>query len=102
MEYKYWPHPADVEKIEEVVGDEEATLQTFTDGSKQEIGVGAGAVVSKGRELVAKVQQKLDNRCSNNQAEQLTILQVLDSIESMNSHIMNPRTVTIFMDSRVS
>jgi len=37
VEYKYWPHPADVETMEEVVGDEEATLQAFTDGSKQEI-----------------------------------------------------------------
>jgi len=53
VEYKYWPHPADVETMEEVVGDEEATLQAFTDGSKQEIGVGAGAVVFKGSELVA-------------------------------------------------
>jgi len=37
VKYKYWPHPADVETTEEVVGDEEATLQAFTDGSKQEI-----------------------------------------------------------------
>ena len=59
-------------------------------------------MVFKGRELVAKVQQKLDNRCSNNQAEQLAILKVLEAIESMNSHIINPRTVTIFTDSRVS
>jgi len=34
VEYKYWPHPADTVTIEEVVGDEEATLQAFTDGSK--------------------------------------------------------------------
>ena len=78
------------------------TLQAFTDGSKQEIGVGAGAVVFKGSELVANVQQKLDNRCSNNQVEQLAILKVLETIESMNSHNINPRTVTIFTDSRVS
>jgi len=56
----------------------------------------------KGGELVAKVQQKLDNRCSNNQAEQLAILKLLEAIESMNSHIINPRTVTISTDSRVS
>jgi len=49
--------------IEEVVSDEEATLQAFTDGSKKEQGVGAGAVVFKGSELVAKVQLKLDNIC---------------------------------------
>jgi len=59
-------------------------------------------VVFKGSELVAKVQLKLDNRCSNNQAEQLAILKVLETIESMNSLSINPRTATIFTDSRVS
>jgi ribonuclease HI len=102
VEYKYWPHPADVEPIVEVVGEEEATLHAFTDGSKQEKGVGAGALVFKGSELVAKVQQKLDNRCSNNQAEQLALLQVMETIVLINSNIVNPHTVTIFTDSRVS
>jgi len=36
VEYKYWPYPADTVTIQEVVSDEEATLQAFTDGSKQE------------------------------------------------------------------
>jgi len=63
VEYKYWPHPADTVTIEDVVSDEEATLQAFADGSKQEKGVGARAVVFKGSELVAKVQIKLENRC---------------------------------------
>ena len=102
VEYKYWLHPKDTVTIEEVVSDEEATLQAFTDGSKQEQGVGAGAVVFKGSELVAKVQLKLDSRCSNNQAEQLAILKVLETIESMNSLSINARTAAIFTDSRVS
>jgi len=102
VEYKYWPHSADVVRFAEVEGDEEATLLAFTDGRKHEIGVGAGAVVFKGSEFVAKVQEKLDNRCSNNQAEQLAILKVLETIELMKSHINTPRTVTIITDSRVS
>jgi len=56
----------------------------------------------KGSELVAKVKQKLDSKCSNNQAEQVAILKVLEIIELMNSHSINPRTVTVFTDSRVS
>ena len=56
-------------------------------------------MVFKVSEMVAKVQQKLDNRCSNKQAEQLAILQ--KTIESMNSHNINPRMVTICTDSRV-
>ena len=100
VEYKYWPHPADTVTIE-VVSDEEATIQAFTDGSKQEQGVGAGAVIFKGSELVAKVQLNLDNRCSNNQAEQLAILKALETIESLKSYSINPRTATTFTDSRV-
>jgi ribonuclease HI len=37
-----------------------------------------------------------------NQAEQLAILKVLETIESMNILSINPRTATIFTDSRVS
>jgi len=51
---------------------------------------------------MANVQLKLDNGCSNNQAEQLPILKVLEAIESMNSLSINPRTATIFTDSSVS
>jgi len=36
VEYKYWPHPVEAVTIEEVVRDEEATLQAFTDGRKQQ------------------------------------------------------------------
>ena len=59
-------------------------------------------MVFKGSELVANVQLKLDNRCSNNQAEQLAIPKVLETIESMNSLSINLRTATILTDSRVS
>ena len=71
------------------------------DGSKQEKG-GAGAAIFKRSELAANVQQKLYNRCSNNQAEQLATLKVVETIESMNSKSITPRTVLIFTNSRVS
>jgi ribonuclease HI len=102
VEFKNWPHPADIVTIEEVVRDEEATVCAYTVGSKQDQGVGSGAVIFKGSEMVAKVQLKLDKRCSNNQAEQLAILKALEAIESLNSHSINPRTATIFTDNRVS
>ena len=102
VEFKYWPHPADVVTIDEVESDEEATVHAYTDGSKQDQGVGSGAVIFKGSELVAKVQLKLDNRCSKNQAEQLAILKELEAIKSLNRHSINPSTATIFTDSRVS
>ena len=52
--------------------------------------------------LEAQIKIKLDNRCSNNQAEQLAILKALEAINSLNKHTINPRTATIFTDSRVS
>jgi ribonuclease HI len=98
VELKHWLHPADAVTIEEVVGNEDASVHALTDGSKHDQGVGSGA----GREMVAKLKLKLDNRCSNNQAGQLAILKALEAIESLNTHSINPRTATIFTDSRVS
>jgi len=88
--------------IEEVVGNEDASVHAFTDGSKHDQGVTSGAGIFKGREMVAKLKLKLDNRCSNNQAEQLAILKALEAIESLNRHSINPRTATIVTDSLVS
>jgi ribonuclease HI len=102
VKLKHWPHPADAVIIEEVVGNEDAAVHAFTDGSKHDQGVESGAVIFKGREMVAKLKMKLDNRCSNNQAEQLAILKALEAIESLNTHSINPRMATIFTDSRGS
>jgi hypothetical protein len=41
--------------IHEVAGNEDTTIQVYTDGSKQEQGVGSGAVIFKGSELIAKI-----------------------------------------------
>jgi ribonuclease HI len=98
VEFKYWPHPAEAVTIYEVVGNEDASVHTYTDGSKHDRGVGSGVVIFKGSEMVAKLKLKLDNRCSNNQA----ILEALEAIESLNRHSINPRTATIFTDCRVS
>ena len=52
--------------------------------------------------MVVQIKLKLDNRCSNNQAEQLAILRALEATDSPNKFSINPRTATIFTDSRVS
>jgi ribonuclease HI len=52
--------------------------------------------------LVAQLKFKPDNRCSNNQTEQLTIAKALEIIESIDISETNPRTVTIFTDSRIA
>jgi len=96
-QFTYWPHPAEAVTIE-AVGNEEASVHVYTDGSKHDQGVGSSVVIFKGSEMVAKLKLKLDNRCSNNQA----ILKALEARELLNRHSINPRTATVFTDSRVS
>jgi ribonuclease HI len=102
VEIQNWSHPAEVGTIHEVVGNEETSIQVYTDGSKQEQGVGSGAVIFKGREMIAKLQFKLDNKCSNNQAEQLAILKALEKLEELNTQSITPLSTIIFTDSRIS
>jgi len=52
--------------------------------------------------MIAKQQIKLDNRCSNNQAEQLAILKALEKLEVLNKQSINPLSTIIFTDSRFS
>jgi len=56
-------------------------MQTYTDGSKHNQGVGSSAAIFIGSEKVAQLKLKLDSRCSNNQAEQLAIVKALKAIE---------------------
>ena len=37
----------------------------YTDGSKSELGVGAGVAIFRRTELVTQLQYRLDSRCSN-------------------------------------
>jgi hypothetical protein len=73
VELKNWPHPADVLKIVEAREYKEQTIQANTDGIKNEHGIGSGVAIFHGKELAAQLKFKLDNRCSNNQVEQLAI-----------------------------
>jgi ribonuclease HI len=53
------------------------------DGSRNEQGVGAGVTMFSGNELVTALNYRLDIRCSNNQAEQLTIAKALEALERL-------------------
>jgi len=102
VEFKYWPHPADVVTIKEVTDNEEASVQAYTDGRKHDQRVGSGAAIFIGEEIVAQIKLKLDSRCSNNQEEQLAIDKALEANESLHNKPINPRTAAIFTDSRVT
>jgi len=52
--------------------------------------------------MIAKLQFKLYNRCSKNQAQQLAILKALEKLEVLNRQSINPLSTTIFIDSRIT
>jgi ribonuclease HI len=55
-----------------------------------------------GKELAVQLKFKLDNKCSNNQAEQLAIFESLEVIETIEITENIPRTSTILTDIRIS
>jgi ribonuclease HI len=61
----------------------------------------SGVVMFIGKELKAQLKFKLDNRCSNNQAEQLAIAKALETIDEINIAENSPHTIDIFTDSRI-
>ena len=44
----------------------------------------------------------MDNRCSNNQAEQLAIAKALEALEKTDIEKNRPRTASIITDSKIS
>ena len=78
-----WLHPADIARVFDTTDDyEEPLWQIFTDGSKSEQGVGSGVAIFTGKVLTEQLKFKLDDRCTNNQAEQLAIVKALEVIET--------------------
>jgi len=59
-------------------------------------------VIFSGKDLVTNLNYKLDNTCSNNQAEQLTIAKALEALESTHIEEHSPRTAAIITVSRIS
>jgi len=102
VEPKNWPHPADIASVIEVNDYDDNEVKIFTDGSKSEQGVGAGVAIFRGAELVTQLKYRLDNRCSNNQAEQLAIVKALEFLESLNIDNSSQRTAAVITDSRVA
>jgi hypothetical protein len=92
---KDWLHPADSVRITEQ--NDEHAIQVFTDGSKNEHGVGAGKAIFIQNKLKHRLRFTLHNRCSN-QAEQFKVLEIIETL-----HINDiQRTVTVHTDSRIT
>ena len=88
-EPKNWIHPA--KHIAVIEGHEDSThfIQAYTDGSKNKEGVGSGIVVFAGNSLKTTLKYKLNERCSNNQTEQIAILKALEYIQGLREKKQN-------------
>jgi len=81
---------------------EEHWWNSFTDGSKSEQGVGSGVAIFTGMVLAEQFKFKLDDRCSNNQAEQLAIVKALEVIETQQVKNNDPGRAVIYTDSKIA
>jgi len=97
VEYRLWLHPAKAISIIETGAHEEAAICAYTDGSKYQGGVGSGVVIFKGSDIIARQKMELDDRCSNNQAEQVAIHKALEEIEVLNRERISPLTAIIYV-----
>jgi hypothetical protein len=81
MEVKKWTHLA--KHVNIIDGHKkELYIHTYTDGSKNDIGV-SGIAIYSDNSLTTCLEYRLNERCSNNQAEQMAILKALEYIQYM-------------------
>ena len=80
LEVRYWRHPAEIATVHEVENSTMYTAEVYTDGSKIGDNVGAAGIIYVNVKLVHQLKFKLHGHCSNNQAEQIAILKVLEKI----------------------
>ena len=98
-EVKHWLHPAETTTILNDKNKDTSAIQIYTDESKTEQGVGAGTAIFRSGIHTKSLKYRLNNRCTNNQAEQLAILKSLQYTESIQT---GDKTATIHTDSRTT
>jgi len=59
------------------------TTEVYTDGSKIGDNVGAAGIIFVNGKLVHQLKFKLQGQCSNNQAKQIAILEILQKLEEL-------------------
>jgi len=81
MEVINWIHLAKHVKLIEGHENSPHYIHAYTDGSKNDSGVGYGIAIFSNNNLTATLKYRLNGRCSNNQVEQMAILKVLKYIQ---------------------
>ena len=99
MELENWTHPAT--HIKTIEGEEESLhpIQAYTDGSKSDLGIGAGMLIFLDNNVIRTMQYGLNERCRNNQAEQMAILKALEYIQMMEPE---KKIVLVHTDSKIT
>jgi ribonuclease HI len=64
--------------------------------------VGSGVVIFTGKELTDQLKFKLDDMCTNNQAEQLAIIKALEVIQTQQVIHNERRSVVVYTDSKIT
>jgi len=100
LELRHWRHPAEVATVHEVENGNMYTTEVYTDGSKIGDKVGAEGIIFVNGKLVHQLKFKLHGHCSNNQAEQIAILKVLEKLEELQDGHDNDKRVPIYSDSK--
>ena len=102
LEVRYCRHPAELATIHEVESGTTYTTEVYTDGSKTGDDVGAAGIIYVNGKLVHQLKFKLHGHCSNNQAEQIAILKVLEKLEELPAGQDNDECVAIYTDSKIT
>jgi len=92
VELENWTHPAT--HIKTVEGDKESLrpIQAYTDGNKSDLGI-------IDNYLIKTMQYRLNEQCTNNQAEQMAILKALKHIQNME---LDKKSVLVHRDSKIT
>jgi ribonuclease HI len=77
-------------------------VHIFTDGGKSEQGAESGVAVFTGKVLSEQLKFKLDNRCSNNQAEKLAIVKALEVIQTEKVNNNEHGIAVTYTDSNIT
>jgi len=98
MELENWTYPATY--IKTIEGEVESLhpIQAYTDGSKSDLGVGNCVVIFLDN-IIKTMQFRPNERCSNNQAEQMAILKALEYIQKMEPE---EKIVLVHSDSKIT
>jgi ribonuclease HI len=99
MEVKNWIYPAKYVKIIEGYENSPNYIHAYIDGSKGDSGVESGIAIFSDNKLTATLKYRLNGRCSNNQDEQMAILEAFEYIQYSKA---DEKTVLVYTHRRLT